>query len=86
MSFSVAILINSRMFYSYRLGVLGFFTSKELRDAGYKPNNGIRDQRIAIQWVHRHIKDFGGDPKNITVAGMSAGGGMGSFLSQGVHI
>jgi carboxylesterase type B len=50
-------------------------TSEELRAAGYKANNGFRDQRTAIEWVHRHIADFGGDPDNITLAGMSAGGG-----------
>ncbi|PYH42313.1 putative carboxylesterase [Aspergillus saccharolyticus JOP 1030-1] len=63
----VAVAIN------YRLGVFGFTTSKELRDAGYKANNGLRDQRVALEWVRRHIGDFGGDPDNITLAGMSAG-------------
>lgn len=50
-------------------------TSKELREAGYKANNGLRDQRVALEWVQRHIRDFGGDPDNVTTAGMSAGGG-----------
>ncbi|GKZ32646.1 hypothetical protein AbraIFM66950_002171 [Aspergillus brasiliensis] len=63
----VAVSIN------YRLGPLGFLTSNELRRAGYKANNGLRDQRVALQWVRRHIVDFGGDPESITVAGMSAG-------------
>ncbi|RAL15753.1 putative carboxylesterase [Aspergillus homomorphus CBS 101889] len=63
----VAVSIN------YRLGMLGFMTSEELRAAGYKANNGLRDQRTAVEWVHRHIGDFGGDPDNITLAGMSAG-------------
>lgn len=60
---------------SYRLGPFGFLTSEELRKAGYKANNGIRDQRVAMQWVQKHISDFGGDPDNVTLAGMSAGGG-----------
>ncbi|CAI7573943.1 unnamed protein product [Penicillium viridicatum] len=59
---------------NYRLGAFGFLTSNELRNAGYKANNGIRDQRIAMRWVQRHIHDFGGDPGNVTLAGMSAGG------------
>ncbi|KAJ5967319.1 hypothetical protein N7501_003567 [Penicillium viridicatum] len=59
---------------NYRLGAFGFLTSNELRNAGYKANNGIRDQRIAMRWVQRHIHDFGGDPENVTLAGMSAGG------------
>ncbi|PYI31977.1 carboxylesterase [Aspergillus indologenus CBS 114.80] len=63
----VAVSIN------YRLGMFGFMTSEELRNAGYKANNGLRDQRVALAWVRRHIGDFGGDPDNITLAGMSAG-------------
>ncbi|KAL2222273.1 putative carboxylesterase [Thermoascus aurantiacus ATCC 26904] len=59
---------------NYRLGVFGFLTSEELRNAGYKANNAIRDQRVAMQWVQKHIRDFGGDPDNVTLAGMSAGG------------
>ncbi|KAJ5982992.1 hypothetical protein N7481_005091 [Penicillium waksmanii] len=59
---------------NYRLGAPGFLTSEELRNAGFKANNGLRDQRVALQWVHRHIRDFGGNPDNITAAGMSAGG------------
>ncbi|KAJ5756743.1 hypothetical protein N7533_006286 [Penicillium manginii] len=59
---------------NYRLGAPGFLTSEELRDAGFNANNGLRDQRVALQWVHRHIRDFGGNPDNITAAGMSAGG------------
>jgi carboxylesterase type B len=29
-----------------------------------------------MKWVQKHIVDFGGDPDNVTLAGMSAGGGM----------
>ncbi|KAE8376990.1 Alpha/Beta hydrolase protein [Aspergillus bertholletiae] len=58
---------------NYRLGMFGFLTSDELRKAGYKANNGLRDQRVAIEWVRRHIADFGGDPDNVTAAGESAG-------------
>ncbi|KAL5401947.1 hypothetical protein PMIN03_011072 [Paraphaeosphaeria minitans] len=49
-------------------------TSKELRSAGYKANNGFHDQRTALQWVRRYIGGFGGDPEEITVSGESAGG------------
>ncbi|RJE26204.1 Carboxylesterase [Aspergillus sclerotialis] len=64
----VAVSIN------YRLGAFGFLTSEELRKAGYKANNGLRDQRVALQWIQKHIQDFGGDPENVTLTGMSAGG------------
>ncbi|KAJ4345460.1 uncharacterized protein N0V89_011591 [Didymosphaeria variabile] len=59
---------------NYRLGVTGFMTSKELRNAGYKANNGFHDQRTALQWVRKFIGGFGGDPDEITVSGESAGG------------
>uniref|UniRef100_A0A9P3ENT3 Carboxylic ester hydrolase n=1 Tax=Aspergillus pseudoviridinutans TaxID=1517512 RepID=A0A9P3ENT3_9EURO len=58
---------------NYRLGIFGFLTSEELRNAGYKPNNGLRDQRAAMLWVQKHIHCFGGDNQNVTLAGMSAG-------------
>ncbi|KAJ5924523.1 carboxylesterase [Penicillium verhagenii] len=59
---------------NYRLGAPGFLTSEELRQAGYRSNNGLRDQQVALEWVQRHIQDFGGDPENVTAAGQSAGG------------
>lgn len=58
---------------NYRLGAPGFLNSREMRDAGYKPNNGIFDQRAALLWVRKHITGFGGDAENITLAGESAG-------------
>ena len=58
------------------MGVFGFLTSNELRQAGFKPNNGLRDQRVALKWIQKHIQDFGGDPENVTLSGESAGGGM----------
>ncbi|KAF2874797.1 carboxylesteras-like protein [Massariosphaeria phaeospora] len=59
---------------NYRLGVTGFMTSEELRKAGYKANNGLHDQRMALQWIKKFIGGFGGDPDEITVSGESAGG------------
>lgn len=60
---------------SYRTGIFGFLTSEELRVAGIPGNNGLRDQRVAFEWIKKNIAGFGGDPGNITVCGESAGGG-----------
>lgn len=60
---------------NYRIGVPGFLTSPELRAVGYKPNNGLRDQKTALRWIKKDINGFGEDPDNITVMGESAGAG-----------
>ncbi|KAL4810491.1 Alpha/Beta hydrolase protein [Aspergillus unguis] len=64
---------------NYRVGPTGFLTSQELRDAGVKPNNGLRDQRVALEWIQRNIHGFGGDSGNITLVGHSAGGASGTY-------
>ncbi len=59
---------------NYRVGVLGYLTHKKIESAyGHDGNFGLDDQVVAIEWVKRHIKDFGGDPGNITLMGQSAG-------------
>ncbi len=59
---------------NYRVGVLGYFAhEKVLGRYGHDGNFGLHDQLTAIQWVKRHIADFGGDPDNITLMGQSAG-------------
>jgi para-nitrobenzyl esterase len=63
---------------NYRLGPLGWLahpalrTGDELDDSG---NFATLDMIQALQWVRDNIEAFGGDPRNVTIAGESAGGG-----------
>ena len=45
---------------NYRLSAWGFLSgSEEVRDTG-DLNLGLRDQRLALQWVQENIEAFGG--------------------------
>jgi para-nitrobenzyl esterase len=63
--------------FNYRLGRLGFFAFPALsreHPNEIKGNYAYMDQIAALKWVQRNIAAFGGDPKNITIFGESAGG------------
>ncbi|EAW11658.1 carboxylesterase family protein [Aspergillus clavatus NRRL 1] len=60
---------------NYRLGVFGWLSGRKFTSSGGKPNAGLLDQRLALEWIQRHIHLFGGDPSRVTVMGVSAGGG-----------
>lgn len=57
---------------NYRLGMFGFLDGN--RD-DILSNAGLWDQRMALEWVQKHVHLFGGDPDRVTVIGESAGGG-----------
>ena len=60
--------------FNYRVGPYGFLASREVEDSPSATlNNGLRDQRKALQWVQKHIHAFGGDPKHVVLGGASAG-------------
>ena len=64
-----------RVNLSYRLGTLGFLSHPELTQEGdgSSGNYGLMDQIFALEWIRRNIEAFGGDPKNVTIVGQSAG-------------
>ena len=63
---------------NYRLGPLGWFTHPAIQgsqDGLDKASNfGTLDIISALEWVNKNINLFGGDPRNITIFGESAGG------------
>ncbi len=62
--------------FNYRLGILGFLAHPELtRQSPHHASGdyGLLDQLAALQWVHRNIAAFGGDPDKVTIFGQSAG-------------
>ena len=62
---------------NYRLGRLGHFAfpalSQEHPDEP-KGSYAFMDQIAALKWVQLNIAAFGGNPKNVTIFGFSAGG------------
>ncbi|KAJ7866069.1 Alpha/Beta hydrolase protein [Mycena olivaceomarginata] len=58
---------------TYRLNMLGFLGGPVVAADG-DLNTGLLDQRAGLEWVQRHIAKFGGDPRNVTIYGESAGG------------
>lgn len=62
---------------NHRLGWLGFLAnpvlSRESSD-GISGQYGFLDQIAGLRWTQRTIRNFGGDPAAVTVAGQSAGG------------
>lgn len=64
--------------FNYRLGPLGFLAhpllAAEAPDGRPPVNFGLLDIKAALEWTHHNIAAFGGDPDNLTLTGVSAGG------------
>ncbi|CAO3574660.1 unnamed protein product [Mortierella alpina] len=72
---------------NYRVNAFGFLASKELQEEmkespeypSLSPydrsigNWGLMDQKLAFEWVRENISAFGGDARNVTAFGESAG-------------
>ena len=61
----------------YRLNIFGFFRHPNMNEQ--TGNFGLEDQILALKWLKKNIKYFGGDPNNITIFGESAGGAYVSY-------
>ncbi|MBG6054321.1 para-nitrobenzyl esterase [Salinibacterium sp. CAN_S4] len=60
---------------NYRLGALGFLdvSSFSTRERPLECNLGLRDVVASLEWVRDNIRQFGGNPANVTLFGESAG-------------
>ena len=66
---------------NHRLNVLGFLDMSDYGEK-YKYSGvvGVMDMVKALEWVHKNIAAFGGDPDNVTIFGQSGGGGKVNIL------
>lgn len=62
------------MQFSYRVGLYGFLSGAEVKAGGGDVNAGLHDQIKVLEWVQKHISQFGGNPDQVVLDGVSAGG------------
>ncbi|KAI9463333.1 alpha/beta-hydrolase [Lactarius psammicola] len=58
---------------NYRVNTFGFLASSYVPP--HDLNNGLQDQRAALEFVCDNVAKFGGDPERVTIWGQSAGAG-----------
>src|SRR5881397_2565570 len=74
--------------FNYRLGPFGFFSHPELTlESGHTAsgNQALMDTLAALKWVQTNIAAFGGDPRNVTIFGESAGAAIAAALVGSPH-
>jgi para-nitrobenzyl esterase len=62
---------------NYRLGIFGFFNQPQLKTGDPLNDSGnfaMLDIKKSLEFVRDNIRHFGGDPRNVTLMGQSAGG------------
>ncbi|MBV8632395.1 MAG: carboxylesterase family protein [Silvibacterium sp.] len=68
---------------NYRMGVFGYMAHPELTAESPNHTSGnyaLLDQIAALRWLRENIAAFGGDPRNVTVFGESAGASSIAYL------
>lgn len=69
--------------FNYRSGLFGFLAHPALSaesSQGVSGNYGLLDQMAALTWVRNNIAAFGGNPRQVTAFGVSAGSASISLL------
>lgn len=55
---------------AYRVAIFGFL---HLNSTEYTGNMGLKDQQLALKWIHQNIDQFSGNKNEILIFGQSAG-------------
>lgn len=63
---------------NYRLSIFGFLC---LRTEQHPGNAGLKDIILGLQWIHRNIAVFGGDPNNVVLMGHGSAAAMAELIS-----
>ncbi|KDR69866.1 hypothetical protein GALMADRAFT_128465 [Galerina marginata CBS 339.88] len=71
--------------YNYRLSLFAWPHAAEIAEAGETQNFGLLDTRAALEWLVENVKQFGGDPKKITLGGESVGAEMTNLYLSAYH-
>jgi triacylglycerol lipase len=65
--------------FNYRSSIWGFIANEMLGTGS--SNLGLRDQRLALEWIQENIAAFGGDPRKVTLMGGSSRADNGRHLT-----
>lgn len=57
---------NWKWIFIQNMTPLGFLNTGDGAIAG---NQGLKDQTLALKWINKAIKEFGGDPDRVTIFG-----------------
>lgn len=54
----------------FRVGIFGFLS---LNNSEYSGNMGLKDQQLALKWIHENIENFSGNRNEVLIFGESTG-------------